>query len=131
MILWALTRLLFIAWGLCPRPTEPEVRLDDLRQFPPRCVIERNWRLSKEALKTIKVKASIGASNPDGWCLAVDDAQFIFLMWETLMMASSNAVPKDARKDELHKLRHMLGYNNYYNGCMPPPIAYWWFPSAD
>ncbi len=101
-------------------PALPDVRLDDLRQFPPAAVATANEELAGRHVCWLKARQGAW---PTTNRTALEEALHAQAVWHTLESAVLNEVDDPAWSlCRLAELRDYLGSEAYFLGRMPPPV---------
>ena len=126
--------LICLGWG-DPHPELPP--LSDLQRFPVRWVAQEQLRANIEHRDWLRAQQQAqpweygwdfwAAENQELWSVwnLLDDC---WIEWDYTTDESSPGFDVDTyRRGLLAQLRDRLGYRDYYEGRMPPPVPIWRF----
>ncbi len=127
--------LLCLGWG-DPHPELPP--LSDLDRFPVKWVVEEQLEFSRQHRAWLRVQQGAHPYWSADWQPWLDEAQELWDVWSLLDSAwmewtddgweGGEPFDVDAyRRGLLAQLRDRLGYRDYYEGRMPPPVPIWRF----
>lgn len=126
--------LLWLASLLPPAPTD--VRLADLRRFPPPCVVAEALAAAERCRTWAKQRESVEPHRAEAWCAVREAAYLHRRPWELLAVAQrtddgyGGPVAAEERLHALRALRKRLGTERYTDGRMPCPLPLWIFPEV-
>lgn len=111
--------VLALLLSAAPHPALPPISLRDLDRFPPRAVVACHRESARRNLELLRLRQCI--DQREQVSLAVDEAQFSFVCWDTLQTAGRHRwTDLERTLAALAGLRHLLKRGAFYGGWMPP-----------
>jgi hypothetical protein len=105
--------------------------LEDCGRLPPLEVTTAYCRLNWSYQEGLKARRWVCRYRWEELTQALDEAQCLYQVWETVREANCADRSWACRRRALSRLRETLGSPAFYRGELPPCLPVWRFPEAD
>jgi hypothetical protein len=102
--------------------------LEERERFPPLKLVEQLISHNRAYRKELEDRLAIDPLHAEELRTAIDEAEHLFRIWETLRDALTEHYYVDFQRQALDRLRGQLGMAAFYRGDMPPALPIWRFP---
>ena len=102
--------------------------LEERERFPPLKLVEQLVSHNRSYRKELEDRLAIDPLHAEELRAAIDEAEHLFRIWETLRDAVTEHYYVDFRRQALDRLRDQVGLTAFYRGDMPPALPIWRFP---